>query len=172
MFDAIIMLRGGNMWFRPAISIWFIFAQSFFKFHKNGDIWKLKAWSFQLLKNDFCRLYNERARALQSLITIFLIHPVLQIGSLKSTRVCDVTYFFLYFVFCNLNFAFPKDNLFWISYCIYLKYKYTYGNAGFLYTLYRWFQNIKNFQQTIEIFHDFFPKTVTGATPPTTPPPF
>ena len=70
------MLRGGNMWFRPAISIWFVFAQSFFKFHKNGDIRKLKAWSFLLLKNDFCRLYNERARALQSSITIFLIHPV------------------------------------------------------------------------------------------------
>ena len=29
----------------------------------------------------------------------------------------DVTYFFLYFVFCNLNFRFSKDNLFWIS-CI------------------------------------------------------
>ena len=48
----------------------------FFKFHKNGDIQKLKAWSFRLLKNDFCRLYNERARALQSSITILLIHPV------------------------------------------------------------------------------------------------
>ena len=51
------MIRGGNMWFRPAFSIWFVFAQSFFKFHKNGDIRKLKAWSFRLLKNDFCRLY-------------------------------------------------------------------------------------------------------------------
>ena len=70
------MLRGGNMWFRPAIFIWLVFAQSFFKFHKNGDIQKLKAWSFRLWKNDFCRLYNERARALQSSITIFLIHPV------------------------------------------------------------------------------------------------
>ena len=66
------MLRGGNMWFRPAIFIWLVFAQSFFKFHKNGDIRKLKAWSFRLWKNDFCRLYNERARALQNSITIFL----------------------------------------------------------------------------------------------------
>ena len=70
------MLRGGNMWFRPAIFIWLVFAQSFFKFHKNGDIRKLKAWSFRLWKNDFCRLYHERARSLQSSITIFLIHPV------------------------------------------------------------------------------------------------
>ena len=71
LFDAIIMLRGGNMWFCPAIFIWLVFAQSFFKFHKNGDIRKLKAWSFRLWKNDFCRLNNERARALQSSITIF-----------------------------------------------------------------------------------------------------
>ena len=49
---------------------------------------------------------------------------------------------------------------------IYLKYKYTYENAVFLYTLYRWFQNIKNFQQTIEIFHGFSPRNVTGAPPP------
>ena len=70
------MLRGGNMWFWPAIFIWLVFAQSFFKFHKNGDIRKLKAWSFRLWKNDFRRLYNERARALQSSITIFVRHPV------------------------------------------------------------------------------------------------
>ena len=70
------MLRGGNMLFRPAIFIWLVFAQSFFKFHKNGDIRKLKAWSFWLWKNDFCRLYNERAKALQISIIIFLIHPV------------------------------------------------------------------------------------------------
>ena len=70
------MLRGGNMWFRPAIFIWLVFAQSFFKFHKNSDIRKLKPWSFRLWKNDFCRLYNERAIALQSSITIFLRHPV------------------------------------------------------------------------------------------------
>ena len=70
------MLRGGNMWFWPAIFIWLVFTQSFFKFHKNGDIRKLKAWSFRLWKNDFCRLYNERARALQSSITIFLRQPV------------------------------------------------------------------------------------------------
>ena len=76
LFAAIIMLRGGNMWFRPAIFIWLVFAQLFFKFHKNGDIRKLKAWSFRLWKNDFCKLYNERARALQSSITIFLRHPV------------------------------------------------------------------------------------------------
>ena len=88
------MLRGGNMWFRPAIFIWFVFAQSFFKFHKNGDIRKLKAWSFRLLKNDFCKLYNEHARALQSSITIFLIHPVYQIirqmyhGSTRAKAIC------------------------------------------------------------------------------------
>ena len=70
------MLRGGNMWFQPAIFIWLVFAQSFFKFHKNGDIRKLKAWSFRLWKNNFCRLYNKCARALQISITIFLIHPV------------------------------------------------------------------------------------------------
>ena len=76
LFASIIMLRGGNMWFRPAIFIWLVFAQSFFKFHKHGDIRKLKAWSFRLWKNDFCRLYNELARALQCSITIFFIHPV------------------------------------------------------------------------------------------------
>ena len=81
------MLRGGNMWFRPAIFIWFVFAQSFFKFHKNGDIRKLKAWSFRLLKNDFCRLYNERARALQSSIAIFLIHPVVPNMEGKITKI-------------------------------------------------------------------------------------
>ena len=70
------MLRGENMRFRPAIFISFVFAQSFFKFHKNDDNRKLKAWSFRLRKNDFCRLYNERARALQSVITFFLIHSV------------------------------------------------------------------------------------------------
>ena len=70
------MLRGGNMWFQPAIFIWLVFAQSFFKFHKNGDIRKLKAWSFRLWKNDFGRLYNERAITLQISIIIFLRHPV------------------------------------------------------------------------------------------------
>ena len=59
-----VMLRGENIRFRPAIFIWFVFAQSFFKFHKNDDNRKL---------NDFCRLYNELARALQSSITFFLI---------------------------------------------------------------------------------------------------
>ena len=61
---------------RLAIFISFVFAQSLFKFLKNDDNRKLKAWSFRLRKNDFCRLYNERARALQSSITFFLIHPV------------------------------------------------------------------------------------------------
>ena len=65
------MLGGENMRFRPAIFIWFVFTQSFFKFHKNGDMGKLKAWSFRLWKNDFCKLSNERARALQSSITFF-----------------------------------------------------------------------------------------------------
>ena len=59
------------MQFRPAIFIWFVFAQSFFKFHKNGDIQKLKAWSFWLWRNDLGRLYNEHAGALQSWITFF-----------------------------------------------------------------------------------------------------
>ena len=64
------MLRW-NMRFRPAIFISFVFAQSFFKFHKNGDIRKLQAYSFRLWKIDFSRLYNERAKALQSSITFF-----------------------------------------------------------------------------------------------------
>ena len=64
------------MRFRSAIFFLFVFAQSFFKFHKNGNIRKLKAWSFRLWKNDFRRLYNERDRALQNSITFFFIHPV------------------------------------------------------------------------------------------------
>ena len=36
-----------------------------------------------------------------------------------------------------------------------------------LYTLYRLFQDVKDFQQTIEIFHDFSPRNVTGANTPT-----
>ena len=39
-----------------------------------------------------------------------------------------------------------------------------------LYTLYRLFQDVKDFQQTIEIFHNFSPRNVTGANPPTPPP--
>ena len=42
------------MRFRPAIFILFVFAQSFFKFHKKDDNRKLKAWSIRLRKNDFC----------------------------------------------------------------------------------------------------------------------
>ena len=37
------MRRGENMQLRTAILIWFVFAQSFAKFHKNGDIRKPKA---------------------------------------------------------------------------------------------------------------------------------
>ena len=49
----------------------------FFKFHKNEDNPKLKSWSFRLGKNDYCRIYNERARALQNSIPLpFFIHPV------------------------------------------------------------------------------------------------
>ena len=73
------MLRGGNMRFRTAIFFWFVFTQSFFKFHKNGDIRRLKACSFRLWKNDFCRLYNKRAKALQIWITFFLIRSYLYI---------------------------------------------------------------------------------------------
>ena len=80
------MLRGENMQFRPAIFIWFVFAQSFFKFHKNDDNRKLKAWSFRLRKNDFCRLYNERARALQSSITFFLYTLYIQAVSSNLSR--------------------------------------------------------------------------------------
>ena len=65
------MLRGENMRFRPAIFFRFVFTQSFLKFHKNGGIRKLKAWSLRLWKNDSCRLYNEGARALQVSITFF-----------------------------------------------------------------------------------------------------
>ena len=85
------MLTGENMRFRPAIFIWFVFAQSFFKFHKNDDNRKLKAWSFRLRKNDFCRLYNERARALQSSITFFFKHPVFKWPILNKT-FWDKTY--------------------------------------------------------------------------------
>ena len=63
------------MRFRQAIFIWFVFAQFVFRSHKNVDNRKLKAWFFRLWKNDFCRLYKERARALQSWITFF-VHPV------------------------------------------------------------------------------------------------
>ena len=34
-----------------------------------------KAWYFGMRKNDYCRLYNERARALQSFITFFFDTP-------------------------------------------------------------------------------------------------
>ena len=66
------MPRGGNVRLRPGIFICFVFAQSFFKFYKNDDNRKLNAWSFRLRKNDFCRLYNERARARQISTTFFL----------------------------------------------------------------------------------------------------
>ena len=32
--------------------------------------------------------------------------------------------------------------------------------------MYRWFENIKTFQQTIEIFHELSPRNVKGGTPP------
>ena len=47
-----------------------------------------------------------------------------------------------------------------------LKYKYTYENAGVFYTLYRWFQNVKIVEQTIEIFHNLSLRNVTTATSP------
>ena len=80
------MLRGENMRFWPAIFIWFVFAQSFFKCHKNGNIRKLKPGLSDWKKNDFCRLYDERVRAFQSSITFFLIHPVqLSANSIRYT---------------------------------------------------------------------------------------
>ena len=65
----------GNMRFRPAIFIWFLFAQFFFKLYQNGGIQKLNACCFQLLKNYFHTINIECARPLQSSITCF-IHPV------------------------------------------------------------------------------------------------
>ena len=103
------MLRGENMWFRPAIFIWLAFAQSFFKFHKNGDIRKLNAWYFRLWKNDFCRLYNERAIALQSSITIFLRHPV-QVYLHEAFQFIGQNYcfFFEWIFLCNFLCFAPK----------------------------------------------------------------
>ena len=48
------------MQFRPTIFIWFVFAQFFFKFYKNGVIQKLNAQSFQRRENYFCMLNIER----------------------------------------------------------------------------------------------------------------
>ena len=78
----IIVISIWNMQFRPAIFIWFVFAQ-FFKVNKNGDKSKAKSLVFPTRwKNyDFCRLYNERARALQSSITLFLY-------TLSSWEIC------------------------------------------------------------------------------------
>ena len=59
------------MRFRPAIFIWFVFAQFLFKFHKNGDNRKLKAWSLDYERMISVDEYNERARALLSSITFF-----------------------------------------------------------------------------------------------------
>ena len=56
LFAALVMRRGENMQFRLVALIRFIFAQSFFKFHKNGHIREPKAWSFRLWKNYFCAL--------------------------------------------------------------------------------------------------------------------
>ena len=69
--------NNGQRW-KYAISTghFFIRICSIFIFHKNGDNRKLKAWSFRLWNNDFCRLYNERNRALQSPISLFFIQPV------------------------------------------------------------------------------------------------
>ena len=47
-----------------------------------------------------------------------------------------------------------------------LKYKYTYENAGVFYALYRWFQNVKIVEQTIEIFHNLSLRNVKTATSP------
>ena len=119
---AIIMLRGGNTRSRPAIFIWFVFAQSFFKFHKNGYIRKLQAWSFRLWKNDFCTLYNERPKAFQSSITfsytpciakIYLFSFVetprkfiiaeLSVRKLASSSVLIINLFMYLFIFLRNN---------------------------------------------------------------------
>ena len=58
------------MWFRPAIFIWFVFAQFFFIFYQNGDIQKLNTRCIQLWKSYFhtinieCRLRHSEVRLL------------------------------------------------------------------------------------------------------------
>ena len=64
------------MRFRPTIFIAFVFAQFYFKFYNNSGNQKLKTWSFQLRKNDFCVLNIERPKAHQSSITFFFDTPV------------------------------------------------------------------------------------------------
>ena len=68
------MLRCGNIRFRPAIFILFVFAQFFFKFHKNGDIRKLKDWSFceRMISVDYIMNVLKHSKVRLP----FFIHPV------------------------------------------------------------------------------------------------
>ena len=52
------------MRFRPAIVI-------YFKFYRNGDIEKLKAWSFQLRDNYLCTYTNIEAICLEQCIFLY-----------------------------------------------------------------------------------------------------
>ena len=63
--------HGRKMRFLLAIFIWFLLAQFFIKFYKNGSFRKLQDWSFKLWKNCFFRLNTERARRSQNSITFF-----------------------------------------------------------------------------------------------------
>ena len=81
----------GNMRFRPAIFISFLFAQFFFKFYQNGGIQKLNACCFQLLKNYFHTNNIECARSLQSSII-----PVLY-----TLYTLDFSVFFDFLVFSH-----------------------------------------------------------------------
>ena len=57
--------RGENMQLRTAILIWFVFAQSFTRFHKNGDIRKPKAWSSTMKELFVCIEYLKRLSTLK-----------------------------------------------------------------------------------------------------------
>ena len=59
------MRRGENMQLRTAILILFVFAQSFTKLHKNGDIRKPKAWSSIMKELFVCIEYLKRLSTLK-----------------------------------------------------------------------------------------------------------
>ena len=88
-------------WWKNAISTFRIRIRAFiafvlnffFKFCSVGGNQKLKAWSFQLCKNNFCMLNIERPIAHQSSITFFLIHPVDTPCIWSSLILCDVKWY-------------------------------------------------------------------------------
>ena len=65
----------------------------------------------------------------------------------------------------SINVHLGQDQDMIMSIQIYLEYKYTYENDGFCILCIGWLQNIKNFQETFEICHDFPSRNVTGGTP-------